>query len=169
MTQMKIRGVGRLRVDIRRKNRFTRTVRRLVKTNGTLSGEELAAEMNIDHETVKHILGEIVRIVRAGYEVRLGSDESGVRFYPLLTKECDKMLLIAQSIGEFRDSVGDLKFDIYRGGEQIDERETESFKKTCEKEFVSLSKCVTPDMMVNCPKCGYEFRVGKKMAQNTKE
>jgi len=165
MTQMKIKGVGRLRVNIRRKGRFTRTVRRMVKTNGTLSGVDLATEMDIDNETIKHIMSEIVRIVRAGYEVRLGSEESGVRFYPLLNKECDKMHLVAQTIGKFRESVGDLKFGIYRGGEEIDERETESFKDAVKKEFVSTSQCVTPDMMVNCPKCGYEFRVGKKLAQ----
>jgi len=169
MTQMKIKGVGRLRVDIRRKNRFTRTVRRLVKTNGMLSGVDLATEMNIDNETIKHVMSEIVRIVRAGYEVRLGSEESGVRFYPILNKECDKMFLVAQTIGSFRESVGDLKFDFYRGGEEIDDREKESFKKAVENEFVSASDCVTPDMKVSCPKCGHEFRVGKKLAQTKGE
>jgi len=167
MTQMKIRGVGRLRVNIRRKGRASKTVRRLVKTNGTLSGAELAAEMETNVETIEYILGEITRIVRAGYEVRLGTNESGVRFYPLLDKEFKRMSVVAQTIGAFRESVGDLKFDVCRGGEEIDEREKESFKNAVENEFVSRSDCVTPDMMVSCPKCGYEFRVGRKLAQNT--
>jgi len=165
MTQMKIKGVGRLRVNLKRDGRFHRTVRRMVKTNGVLSGIDLATEMNIDNDTIMHIMGEVVRIVRAGYEVRFGCEESGVRFYPILNKDCDKMILVAQTIGSFRNTVSDLKFDLYRGGEEITERETENFQKAVEKKFVSLADCVTPDMMVNCPKCGYEFRVGKKQAQ----
>ena len=165
---MKINGVGKLRVNIMSHGCCRSDVKRYVKTNGIITGEQLAAEMALDNETLMHVVDEIVRIVKAGYEVRLGhTEEDCVRFYPLLDKECKKMLLIAQTIGGMRESVSKLKFSVYRKGMEIDEEETEQeISQAKRKHELHQVVSVTPDTMVTCPKCGTKFRVGRALTKS---
>lgn len=165
MAQMKIVGKGKLRVNLRRNGKSYPGLRRMVKTIDTLSNEEFAIEAGMDSETVLYIVREISRIVRAGYEVRLGEDnENGIRFYPLMNAACNGMVLIAQTIGDYRDSLHGAKYEIYQGGNEIDSDEAK--ERVAENRVrVGAFKSVTPDTMVECPKCGAKFRVGQRLAR----
>jgi len=85
MKEVKIKGVGKLRCRVYKREHQRNGFRRFVKTCGVLDAEQFAYETGIPLSTLSEVVGEIVRVVRAGYEVRLGEDkENCIRFYPML-------------------------------------------------------------------------------------
>jgi len=165
MNQVRIKGTGHLRVNIKRRGRASTTLERYVKTNGTIAGKDLAEELGVAHGQLVKIMQGIVRIVRAGYEVRLGKDrENCVRFYPVLDKSYDHMLLVAQTCGDLRSAVSDLGFTPYHKGEEVGLEDIGELQEAQTEKHDKLYASVTPDIMVTCDVCGNRIRVGKSLA-----
>ena len=108
----------------------------------------------------------IVEKLRQGREVRLEfyGYGPGIRLFPCMDKECEKMNVIAQTIGEFRECLSDKKVKIIHGNRELSEAETAQLIRESEEHYESSKRiCVSPDTMVTCPECGTEFRVGKQL------
>jgi len=147
-------GEWEAEVATRKQGRFNNTLRRKVATRG------------IKHISVGRLLGEVARYLRRGYEVRLvdGKQKSAVRFYPCLDKEYKAMFVSAQTMGDFRHSINDIKFRVSNKGKELDvEQSVEDYERKREQTSRTLA-CVTPDMTVECPQCGFEFRIGKVLS-----
>ena len=115
------------------------------------------------------LLHDVRVSLRRGVEVRLVENrEDAVRFIPLMdSKKTDKMLVNAKAMGDFCErTLSDKKARFMQYGKEVSVEEVKAYverKKSethnCECDFV------TPDTMVECPKCGYSFRVGRKASQ----
>lgn len=108
----------------------------------------------------------IVEKLRQGREVRLEfyGYGPGIRLFPCMDKECEKMNVIAQTIGEFRECLSDKKVKIIHGNRELSEAETAQLIRENTAQYESSKRiCVSPDTMVTCPECGTEFRVGKQL------
>ncbi len=107
--------------------------------------------------------------LRLGKEVRLTEDgEDAIRLIPVMDTAFDKILVCAQTMGDFRDkTLADKKVRFTRRGNEVAAEAMKVFAKS-KKAEASVSggdgEAVTPDMMVKCPKCGYAFRVGRRVA-----
>ena len=116
------------------------------------------------------VLLESVRAtLRSGYEVRLVRDgNDAVRFIPMMDKESDTMLVNARAMGSFRDcTLADKKARYIQYGSEVSYEEVQSFTEMKKAEIPDRGgdiKSVTPDTIVKCPKCGYSFRVGRRLA-----
>ena len=123
-------------------------------------------------------LFELEHDLREGNEVRLtfandcGNEIDCVRLIPMMKTDFSGMYVCAQTMGELCDSLKGIKTKLIRRAqagkhepreisasqankmwrEANDKRNEESREK---REWVS------PDTVVECPKCGYEFRVGR--------
>ena len=108
-------------------------------------------------------LNDAIRLLRMGYEVRLANAKGeAIRLYPCLMKDLKTMFVGAMTMGEFRSMLSDKKARLVNRGEEVDgESLAEEQKKRYEE---AQSVRITPDTMVTCPKCGTQFRVGKKLA-----
>ena len=114
------------------------------------------------------LLRDVRENLRKGFEVRLVlNTEDAVRFIPMMdSKKTDKMLVNARAMGDFcKRTLSDKKARFTQYGKEVSVEEVKAYaeqKKSethnCECEFV------TPDTMVKCPKCGYAFRVGRRLA-----
>ena len=95
--------------------------------------------------------------LRKGYEVRLTIDgKDVVRLFPLVEQDMKTMVVSAQTMGKFRtDTYVGKKTRIVRKSGEMSVEEA----KNLNDEYVHVS----PDTMVECPKCGHRFRVGKKL------
>jgi hypothetical protein len=113
--------------------------------------------------------------LRAGNEVRFSANgKEFVRFYPVVLADFSRMQAIAMTLTPFRDSVyGEMnEFELVtESGKKRDSAAVNEMLKRKESEIASfkenlklLKHGVTPDVMVTCPNCGYEIRVGKKFA-----
>jgi len=146
---------------------------RFVHSLGVLTGSDLASEIGISNKTINDLLDGIVHVLRCGYEVRLGDNENGVRFYPMIHTDYKTCYVAAATMGSFRYSIDDMQSDVSHNGEiiadseMIGEKSSETFGRN-EKERIMKEKrelvCVTPDTIVACPNCGSEFRVGKVLS-----
>lgn len=114
-----------------------------------------------------NLLGDVLNNLRHGYEVRLvdGNGNGAIRIFPILSTDMKTVYPHAQTMGDFRRSLEDLKPKLYHRGELLDdvrvrmEKNIQMDKYNKCKEQRRLS--VTPDTMVTCPNCGTEFRVGR--------
>ena len=114
--------------------------------------------------------------LKAGNEVRFAANgEEFVRFYPVMLSDLSKMEAIAMTLNSLRNSTyaGMKDFHLVtRSGKTKRERATvnEMIKRkedeiaTFKANLKQLKHGVTPDVMLTCPNCGYEIRVGKKLA-----
>ena len=104
--------------------------------------------------------------LRLGKEVRLTEDgEDAIRLIPVMDTAFDKILVCAQTMGDFRDkTLADKKARFTRCGNDVSYEAVKAFVEKKKAEIPDGGECVTPDTMVKCPKCGYSFRVGRRLA-----
>jgi len=107
---------------------------------------------------------EIVRYLTSGYEVRIGSVKSGIRLFPYLNTDFKTQRIVAQTHGDFREAIKDCPWEesgkVKHDLGELDELRNR--RNEFQREGYKLAS-VTPDTMVECPKCGTTFRVGKKL------
>ena len=123
----------------------------------------------------------ITDLLRRGYEVRLefaGSGQDAIRLFPIMTQDLKHMEVKADTMGSFKtDTLADKKAVFARMGKDVSRAEIEDYDATKKSETPvgkwkpgmggeSEQDYVTPDMMVTCPNCGYNFRVGRKNNKN---
>ena len=108
--------------------------------------------------------------LQKGCEVRLTAfGKEAIRLYPCLDKDYKAMFVAAQSMGDFRSGTyNGIKFKIAKRHRKSERDWTpedfrELSKKTNKERNRRIYHSVTPDTMVTCPECGFEFRVGKPM------
>ena len=107
------------------------------------------------------------RMLRTGLDVHLAfGDEACVRFYACTTKDGKKMVVVAQTMGTFRtDTLAGKKVELRHDGKAMSMAKLLDFATEKLAEIPSRRQdveSVTPDTMVECPKCGYTFRVGRR-------
>ena len=144
---------------------FARKLSRKVLTKGT-------TQIAIPDAIYERLCAEL----KAGNEVRFAANgEEFVRFYPVMLSDLSKMEAVAQTLIPFRASVyaGMKAFRLVTrsGKTKRDRTDVEKMMKRKEDEIATfkanlkqLRHGVTPDVMITCPNCGYEIRVGKKLA-----
>ena len=99
--------------------------------------------------------GKEIRIVSANAKV-----DEFVRLFPIINLDGTKMLLCAKAMGNIGEIVyGDKEFTITKNGKELSHDEFETFRAESKDRRVHI----TPDMVVKCPNCGTEFRVGKQL------
>jgi len=116
---------------------------------------------------ISDVIDDARQYLRNGYEVRFACGERGdaIRLYPCLDANFSQMFAAAQTMGALRSCIGDIPFRIVRR-DGMDVEGAKEEREQAQKEAAALRKAsVTPDTMVTCPACGFEFRVGRKQAQ----
>lgn len=114
-------------------------------------------------------LEQIRQALRQGKEVRFydGGENDAIRIFPLLSRDCKTIYPVAETMGDFRDCLSDLKPHVMHNRKELNDMElrrevnAQRAKYEAGKEATRLS--VTPDTMVTCPNCGTEFRVGRQL------
>ena len=123
--------------------------------------------VTIKTRAVDELLRAIADNARKGIETRLAYTDGswGVRFVQMVDHDLKRIDIAAwvSKDSPLGTCLADKKPIIVHNGRQLDEKETEEFVKEA-REKRRDRVCVTPDTMVECPKCGFEFRVGKKEA-----
>lgn len=152
--------IGEWEADVttKRDGKWNASLRKKVKTRG------------IKYIKIPGVLGEALRLLRCGYEVRFcdTDGDAGIRLYHCLDNKFEKMFVSARTMGDFRHAINDIGFHVDRGGEELT---AETAVKEHDDRYAKISRtlaCVTPDLMVKCPQCGFDIRVGKVLA-NKKE
>ena len=114
--------------------------------------------------------------LKAGNEVRFAaSGEEFVRFYPVMLADLSGMEAVAQTMIPFRASayagMKEFRLVTRSGKTRRDRAAVNAMMKRKENEIAAfkanlkgLKHGVTPDIMLTCPNCGYEIRVGRKLA-----
>ena len=114
--------------------------------------------------------------LKAGNEVCFAAGgETFVRFYPVMYADLSSMYAAAMTLNSLRKStyagMKDFRLVTRSGKTKRDRTAVNEMMKRKESEIALLKKSlkqirhgVTPDIMINCPNCGYEIRVGKKLA-----
>ena len=109
-----------------------------------------------------------IEMLRKGYEVRFVDSEGNdaIRLFPMMGTDLKTMTVGAATMGAFRDAtLADKKAVFHRFGGEVARETVERYmaEKAGERAGGRADvESVTPDMMVNCPKCGYSFRVGRR-------
>ena len=103
--------------------------------------------------------------LRQGYEVII-MDRDGhniLRLFPCMNSDFTEMYVSAQTLGDFRHKTleGIKWHTTYCGSDRSNDevRELNGAERSINKERKFIE--VTPDTIINCPKCGTEIRVGK--------
>jgi len=117
-------------------------------------------------EMTKGQTSRITKMLGSGMEVRLGFGGDGaVRLYPCAAADFKTMFVAADTMGEFRHAVyrgRKLAFTSRRGKRAVSREEVE--ERVVRVEQARRDRVhVTPDTVVECPKCGFEFKVGKSL------
>ena len=111
------------------------------------------------------LLGKIEKLMRQGNEVRLTRrGQDALRFVPLADLECRKIEPRAFFMGDMARMLDDKKLRITRLGAEIPQSDVQRIVNRARelgRETAKRRRHVTPDTMVNCPKCGFQFRVGR--------
>lgn len=144
------------------------TVEVTAKGNGVLPARKVVTRAFIRIDAT-HLLHDVRDKLRKGYEVRLIEyGEDAIRLIPVMDTAFDKILVCARAMGDFREgTLADKIARFTRRGNDVSAEAIKVFAKS-KKAEASVSggdgEAVTPDMMVKCPKCGYRFRVGRRVA-----
>ena len=113
------------------------------------------------------ILESAAKMLREGYEVRLArKGETAVRLIPMIDAKTNGMYVDARTlVGAFRDgTLADKTARFVRFGREVSAEAVGEFVDRKKSEKRGGEDEVTPDTLVTCPKCGYRFRVGRRMA-----
>ena len=133
-------------------------VRRKVLTNGVTL-------IPVDRATAN----DIIHHLRFGNEVRLifPEMEDAIRLFPCMDQKRERMSVIAQTMGDFREVLADKKVRLVHKGKEVSRKYLGEMEKHArEMRLGQYARAVerahvTPDTVVECPKCGFEFRVGR--------
>jgi len=140
-------------VKFRSNGACNRTMQRKVVTKG------------VDRFEADNLFNKSIKRLRQGYEVRWTlNGEDALRLIPITDREFRKIGIRAQTMGSFINRMSDLMVKILkRRGEKISRDAANACISDAEQRNDDFRKLVhvTPDMMVTCPECGTEFRVGK--------
>ena len=109
----------------------------------------------------------IATMLGCGYEVQLTvNSKEAFRMYPCAKSDFKSMFLRCQAMGEFGEAIyrgRKLTFTSRRGYRRIEREEVDERVERAKREAADKREHVTPDSVVTCPQCGYEFRVGKTL------
>lgn len=107
--------------------------------------------------------GSIVGKLAAGMEVRLAmGGEEAIRLFPCAATDFRTMFVAAETMGGFRHDAyrgRHLAFTSRRGARRVS-RDDVAARAERVRDARRERAQVTPDTMVECPSCGYTFRVG---------
>ena len=140
--------------EVRYASRGDGTTKRKVKTKGV-------RRIDIPGEAC----GEIAMLLRQGFAVHLHDAGTGgalVRFYPVALTDGKSMRVAAQALRPFTEVIRDKRPVLMHGGEVRSACEFRAFAAGLKAKAVAAQ--VTPDSMVECPRCGFSFRVGRRLA-----
>lgn len=135
---------------------------RKVLTRGVLTSHDLGT---LHRAYVESVLGTIVDLLRSGFEYRM-LDEDGneaLRLFPCVEKDMKTVFVAAQTMGEFRKELNDKEVAPFVKGCLASQSEAREMLDAANKTRKGGYVAVTPDMMATCPRCSFEFRVGKKL------
>ena len=108
------------------------------------------------------ILDSVKEQMRKGYDVRLTcGGEEAVRFFPFASADCKSILVRIQPLGSAADWLKDKKITVKHCGEKKSSREVDELYREARLKDHRAPDYVTPDTMVTCPNCSYQFRVGR--------
>jgi hypothetical protein len=117
-------------------------------------------------ELTKGQMGGITKMLGSGMEVRLDfGGEDAIRLYPCAATDFRTMFVAADTMGEFRHAVyrgKSLSFTSRRGRRAVSREEVEERVGRVETARQERAH-VTPETLVACPRCGFEFKVGKSL------
>lgn len=106
----------------------------------------------------------IIADLRRGYECRLtNADEDAIRLYPMTFSDSGKVAVVGATMkGGLRSCLESRRTVMYRRGHEMSRR---SYQREISKIRQNRRELVgvTPDTTVNCPKCGFRFRVHKQL------
>ena len=121
----------------------------------------------ISNRTTDALLRKIEENARMGIETRLAYSDGkwGVRFIQMVGSDLKRIEVVAKVSKDspLGTCLADKKPILVHRGRQLDDREAAELVKEARAKRKDRV-CVTPDTMVKCPKCGFEFRVGRKEA-----
>ena len=117
-------------------------------------------------ELTKAQTERIAKMLGSGREVRLAiGGEDAIRLYPCAATDFKTMFVAAETMGEFRHAAyrgRHLAFTSRNGGRNVGEDEIEErVSRACRTGGNRAH--VSPEKLVRCPKCGFEFKVGKSL------
>ena len=116
-------------------------------------------------ELTKAQTARIARMLGMGMEVRLAAaGEDAIRLYPCAATDFRTMFVAAETMGEFRHAVyrnRSLAFTSRKGRRRVDEEEIAERVVRAGRDDARAH--VSPETVVRCPKCGFEFKVGKSL------
>ena len=128
------------------------------------------------------VFDTIAKLMLEGYDVRI---TDRCRFYACVNKSRSQLEVAVQAMGRFRQAMAETPFAFVSKGENLCEavlrrrsvaqarmREEKKAKAKAKSKGVKRQECrseapkrdhVTPETVVTCPRCGYEFKVGKSL------
>lgn len=113
---------------------------------------------------VPQLLLKVLGSLRRGYEVRLtDGTEGAVRLYACLDADFSRMFVASATMGAFRNAIADIPFRVKHRGNALDPTVARELKREKARQIREEVACVTPDLMTTCPRCGYTYRVGRKL------
>ena len=108
----------------------------------------------------------IANMLGRGNEVRLtAGGEDAIRLFPCADTDFRTMFVASETMGDFRHAAyrgRRLAFTSRHGRRRIGREEIEERVERAGSGAAERRR-VTPDTVVECPKCGFEFRVGKSL------
>ena len=117
-------------------------------------------------ELTRGQMSRITKMLGSGMEVRLDFGGDGaIRLYPCAAADFKTMFVAADTMGEFRHAVysgKNLAFTSRHGRRSVSREEVEGRVERVEQARAERVH-VTPETVATCPKCGFEFKVGKSL------
>lgn len=140
---------------------------RKVVTRGIVrSSDETLGNFEESYSAI--MLHVIADFLREGYEYRL-TDTSGddaVRFIPMVAKDMNTVYICAETMGSFRAKLNDKRVTPFYRGEEISRHEANDMledTKAMDRQYHNKRRNVTPNLVISCPECGAEVRIGKQL------
>ena len=160
-----------LDVSVRRNG--LKVPRRKVKVRAIVRDEWIEREAGLPSGGIKRLVAAIAKLAQHGYEARLAESIRFVHMYD----DKDGLYLSPQLMKPYKDDVvKGIKFRLLFEGSEVGSLEEVralnaknqvKVRGEGEEEGGGMREVdeVTPDPMMTCPKCGYEFRAGKRQCR----
>ena len=153
----RVEGEWDAEVSIKRqKDRTHQSMARKVLTNGVVKIPIYSLSCNSK---------VISNYLRCGKEVMMTDEREKpiIRLFPCMNSDFTEMYVSAQTLGDFRHkTLEGIKWHtsyhgLFRTNNEVRELNEVERKANAKRKFIE----VTPDTVIECPKCGTEIRVGK--------